>query len=81
MGITELQFRTRSKTIGKSGEQRRGSFIEGRGEFLEPVMNKVHWSKLEVQSIVAFHWLNCDDLIGWTVAGQGENLPLAGVLK
>ena len=50
------------KTIGKSQEQRRGIFFYrgeggvGRGSYKQ----KVHWSKLGVQGVVDFHWLNCD---------------------
>lgn len=39
---------------------------------------KVHWRKLGVLSIMAFHLLTCESPIVWAVAWQGENLPVGG---
>lgn len=52
------------KTIGKSQDC---SFIEWWGG---AIINKTaQWWKLGVGSIVAFHWLSSDSLIGWIVGG------------
>ena len=66
LGIAEeLQFRICKlwQTIGKSGEQRRGKGAVGRGcsegKFIGGEQSLGLWQFL----------------IGWIVAGQGENLP------
>ena len=46
----------------------------GRGHYKQ----KVHWSKLGAQSVVAFHWLSCDSLsLLGLLLGEVINLPLA----
>ena len=60
------------KTIGKSGEQRRGRlFYRGKGELGGAAINKTPLATLGVSSVMAFHWLSCDRLLGWAVPWAG----------
>ena len=64
----DLQFRTCNLwwSTGKSREQKRGTFFyreEGVGRgYYKP---RVHWRKLGVQSVMAFHWLSCVTVSHW----------------
>lgn len=61
------------KTIGKSGEQRRGRlFYRGKGELGGAVINKIPLATLGVSSVMAFHWLSCD--VSWAGLFPGRGL-------
>lgn len=63
-----LQFGHASyyKTIGKSG-----LFYRGKGELGGAAINKIPLATLGVSSVMAFHWLSCDRLLGWAVPWAG----------
>lgn len=51
------------KTIVKPGEPRRGTFsCGGKGKLGETVINRVHWRKLGVQTLLTSPWLRGDSL-------------------
>ena len=54
------------KTIGKSG-----LFYRGKGELGGAAINKIPLATLGVSSVMAFHWLSCDRLLGWAVPWAG----------
>lgn len=69
------RFYFTNKIMGRSVEQGRGIlFYKWKGKSGGLLRTKkIHWSKLGVWSIVAFHWLNCDSLLlAGCVAGAGE---------
>ena len=43
-------------------KQKRRNLLRRRGPRRGCYKPQIHWRKLRVQSIVAFHWLSCDNL-------------------
>lgn len=62
-------------------QRRQICFYRGNGGLRGDVVNRVHWRKMRVRSIVAFHWLNYNSLsLAEWLLGQ-ETIPLpAGVV-
>ena len=58
-----LDMQLWQSTCKSSKAKQRRLFYRGEGEVgRDCYKQKVHWRKLEVQSVVAFHWLSCDSL-------------------
>ena len=77
-GIAVRDKQATAKVIEEFREQR-GKMGDEEGCYKQ----EVHWSKLGVGSVVAFHWLSCDSfLLAPLLPGREKIiLPPAGVVK